>query len=158
MDPDGTVVLFRSLPADSRLRASEKNALRSFAHELMANVSEGRAFTCLFTDDRELKKLNSDFLGHDYATDVLSFPSEDAGLGELAISVERAIEQARQFGHERTDELRVLMLHGLLHLLGFDHERDRGEMARAERKWRSFFNLPSTLIARASRGTPGAVR
>jgi probable rRNA maturation factor len=95
-----------------------------------------------------MQKLNRDFLQHDYPTDVLSFPSEDAGLGDLAISVERAEAQAREFGHRRTQELQVLMLHGLLHLLGHDHEKDRGDMARAERKWRSEFKLPATLIIR----------
>lgn len=153
MDPDSTVVLFRTVPAEFRLIASEKSALRSFAAELTEQVSLGRAFTCLFAGDRELRKLNNNFLGHDYATDVLSFPSDDARLGDLAISIERAAEQAREFGHSRVDELRVLMLHGLLHLLGHDHERDGGEMARAERKWRSIFRLPATLIGRKSRIT-----
>jgi probable rRNA maturation factor len=151
MEPDSTVVLFRSVPPDSRLSPIERNALKTFAAELTREVAQGRTFTCLLTSDKELRKLNADFLGHDYATDVLSFPSEDATLGDLAISVERADQQASQFGHSRLDEIRVLMLHGLLHLLGHDHERDRGEMARAERKWRAFFRLPLTLIARAPR-------
>lgn len=151
MDPDRPVVLFRALPARSRLSTEEKNALRNFAVDLSARVAQGRAFTCLITKDREMQKLNKDFLQHDYPTDVLSFPSEDAGLGDLAISIERAEAQAREFGHDRVEELQVLMLHGLLHLLGHDHERDRGEMARAERKWRSEFNLQATLIGRTSR-------
>lgn len=158
MDSDSTVVLFRTLPPRSRLSPKEKNALKSFASDLTSNVAPGRTFTCLITDDREMRKLNSGFLGHDYATDVLSFPSEDARLGDLAISIERAEEQAGEFGHPRVDELRLLMLHGLLHLLGHDHEKDRGEMARAERKWRSFFSLPPALIARASVSGPGAAR
>lgn len=148
MDPDSTVVLFRSLPAQSRLTAKEKNALKNFALQLTSEVTAGRPFTCLITGDTEMRKLNKDFLQHDYPTDVLSFPSEDLGLGELAISVEKAGEQARELRHDRADELRVLMLHGVLHLLGHDHERDRGEMARAERKWRSYFRLPVTLISR----------
>jgi len=93
--------------------------------------------------------LNKQFLGQDYATDVLSFPSGMPGhLGELAISVERAEEQANSFGHTLVDEIRVLMLHGLLHLAGMDHETDRGAMSRAESKWRSHFDLPVTLISR----------
>jgi probable rRNA maturation factor len=71
-------------------------------------------------------------------------------LGELAISVERADAQANSFGHSRVDEIRVLMLHGLLHLAGMDHETDRGAMSRAEKKWRSYFALPATLISRAN--------
>ena len=58
--------------------------------------------------------------------------------------------QAREFGHSLSDEIRILMLHGVLHLLGMDHETDRGEMARAEARWRKKLNLPASLIARAS--------
>ncbi len=91
-------------------------------------------------------------MGHDYATDVLSFPSAGNGdLGELAISAERAAVQAEHFGHSRLDEIRVLMLHGVLHLTGLDHERDRGKMARAEGRWRTEFQLPGTLIARTAK-------
>lgn len=95
--------------------------------------------------------MNRQFLNHDYPTDVLSFPSAEqgGGLGELAISIERADAQARQYEHALLDELRVLMLHGMLHLSGMDHERDRGEMARAERKFRKDLGLPNGLIARA---------
>lgn len=108
---------------------------------------------CLLTCDSELRRLNREFLDHDYPTDVLSFPADATGnsLGELAISVERAHAQAEQFGHATLDELRILMLHGILHLSGMDHERDRGEMGNAERRFRSQFGLPDTLITRASR-------
>ncbi len=68
----------------------------------------------------------------------------------MAISADRAEAQAVEFGHTRMDELRILMLHGLLHLAGMDHEHDSGEMARAERKWRAELNLPEPLIARTS--------
>lgn len=118
------------------------------------------AFLCLITDDSELRQLNRCFLGHDFPTDVLSFPAGSTfeGLGEIAISLERAQAQADEFGHSCLDEVRVLLLHGVLHLSGFDHESDRGEMARAERKWRAYFGLPPTLIARGktrSRSTAG---
>ena len=90
-------------------------------------------FQCLITGDEELRRLNRQFLGKDYPTDVLSFPAgDDDMLGEIAISAERAAEQAREFGHSVEDEIRILMLHGVLHLAGMDHERDRGAMARAE--------------------------
>jgi len=116
-------------------------------------IGQGRAFCCLVTNDEELRRLNWEFLKHDYPTDVLSFPSAGHGgeLGELAISIERAEAQARQHEHALLDELRVLMLHGVLHLSGMDHERDHGEMARAERKLRKEFGLPNSLIARASK-------
>ncbi len=105
---------------------------------------------CLIADDRELRRLNRQFLGKDYPTDVLSFPAErgEASLGQLAISEDRAREQAARFGHTVETEIQILMLHGLLHLLGMDHEADRGRMARAETRWRRKLELPGGLIER----------
>jgi probable rRNA maturation factor len=154
MSEDGsTLVLFRPLPAEIRFSGEEKRHIRAFTRALSARVAGRRPFTCLITDDTELRNLNHRFLGHDYPTDVLSFPSQNGsqGLGEIAISAERAEDQALAFGHGRVDEIRILMLHGVLHLTGLDHEQDDGEMAIAERKWRREFGLPLTLIARNSR-------
>ncbi len=139
------VVLFRRAGA-----ITARKELRAFANQLCAEVAEGRDFVCLITDDRELKRLNSEFLGHDYATDVLSFPSGDGqgSLGDIAISADRAREQSEHFGHSPEMEVRVLMLHGVLHLLGLDHESDRGRMRRTETAWRKKFNLPASLIER----------
>jgi probable rRNA maturation factor len=83
---------------------------------------------------------------------VLSFPSagSDAFLGEIAISFARAKQQAAEHSHSVTQEIEILMLHGVLHLLGMDHEADRGQMARAERKWRETLGLPAGLIERVS--------
>ena len=104
-------------------------------------------------DDRELSRLNAQFLGKNCATDVLSFPEREPAdfLGELAISRQRAAEQARRYGHSLEKEIQILMLHGLLHLLGMDHERDRGRMARAESQWREQLGLPAGLIERVAR-------
>jgi probable rRNA maturation factor len=113
-------------------------------------MADGRPFTCLIAGDRTLRRLNREYLGHDYTTDVLSFPSGDRPfLGDLAISADRADLQAKAHRHSLLDEIRILMLHGVLHLLGYDHENDRGKMARAERKWRGAFSLPTSLIERA---------
>jgi probable rRNA maturation factor len=119
----------------------------------MAEVTKGRRFDCLLTDDRELRRLNRDFLAHDYPTDVLSFPSgsNNGFAGEIAISVNRAAEQAAEFGHDLEQEIEILMLHGVLHLIGMDHEKDRGTMARAEKQWRKYFQLPASLIERVRR-------
>jgi probable rRNA maturation factor len=153
MSPGGSTVLFKALPANSRLTPSEKRLLSNFSQRLSEDVAGGLPFTCLITNDCELQRLNKQFLRHDYPTDVLSFPSGMPGhLGELAISVERADAQASSFRHSRVDEIRVLMLHGLLHLAGMDHETDRGAMSRAENKWRAHFDLPVTLIVRAKTG------
>jgi len=102
---------------------------------------------------RRIRRLNRTWRGIDTPTDVLSFPAgEDPGpgrhLGDLVISRETAARQARHEGHSLATELRVLALHGLLHLLGYDHERDSGRMARIERRLRRQGGLPSGLIER----------
>ena len=124
--------------------------MRRFAERIRSEIAGGREFYCLLTDDRELHRLNLQFLGKDYPTDVLSFPgSGDGALGEMAISVPRAAEQAQEFGHSVEDEIRILMVHGLLHLLGMDHETDNGEMRETELQWRERLSLPAGLIERS---------
>jgi len=154
MSVDGSTVLFGAIPRHLEFSPEDKRALRRFAGELGRRVGGRRAFQCLITSDREMQRLNRDFLGHDYPTDVLSFPNANGhdGLGDIAVSSERALAQAQEFGHERLDEIRILMLHGVLHLTGMDHERDGGEMERAEERWRNELGLPATLIARAAGG------
>lgn len=145
MTSDGPTVSFRRAGA-----GIQRRELRVFAKALVTDIAAGRQFDCLITNDTELHRLNREFLGHDCPTDVLSFPSGMAGgfAGEIAISVDRAFEQAREFGHSVEDEIKILMLHGVLHLLGFDHEKDRGTMARAEKRWRKHYSLPIALIER----------
>lgn len=128
-----------------------RRRLRALAEQLAGSVAGGRRFACLLTDDRELRRLNREFLGKDYPTDVLSFPEPgpDDFLGEMAISVERAKQQARECGHRLDQEIAILMLHGVLHLTGLDHATDRGRMARAEKRWRTKLGLPAGLIQRA---------
>jgi probable rRNA maturation factor len=127
----------------------DRSLIESFAETLRQRVAGGREFHCLVTGDAELRKLNKTYLGKDYATDVLSFPGAAPYLGDIAISLARARAQARVFGHAEEDEVRILMLHGLLHLRGMDHEADRGRMARAEKRWRGVFGLPAGLIERS---------
>ncbi|MGD0498349.1 MAG: rRNA maturation RNase YbeY [Bryobacteraceae bacterium] len=145
--PERSTVVFRRVPADVRPRAIER-----FARQLQAEVAGGRPFDCLITGDAEMKRLNRQFRGKDCPTDVLSFPSV-AGLqacpGQIAISLARARAQARSFGHSTEDEVRILLLHGALHLVGMDHEADSGQMARAERRWRARLGLPGGLMERA---------
>jgi probable rRNA maturation factor len=143
MSPEGSTVTFRRPLPDARPRA-----IQLFARKLEREVAKGRRFDCLVTGDAELRKLNLQFRGKDYATDVLSFPGAPGHLGDLAISAARARAQAREFGHTTEDELRILMLHGVLHLLGLDHETDAGRMARAEKRWRRELRLPNGLIER----------
>jgi probable rRNA maturation factor len=123
-------------------------AVESFGETLLKLLTRGREFHCLITGDAELRLLNRTYRSHDYATDVLSFPGDRDYLGDIAISLARARSQARQYGHTLEDEVRVLMLHGVLHLKGMDHESDGGQMARAERRWRKKLGLPDGLIER----------
>ena len=131
-------------------RVLPRRELGEFARGLQRQVAGGRPFCCLITGDEELRRLNLQFRKKDCATDVLSFPAERGAhsLGEIAISLDRAREQAAEFGHDAGTEVRILMLHGVLHLLGMDHERDNGAMARAEKRWRTRFGLPSVLTER----------
>ncbi len=146
MPASDDLLTYRSVPA--RL---PRRRLRELAERIVTLVADGRRFTCLLTDDRELRRLNRQFLRKDCPTDVLAFPEPgpDGFLGEIAISVERAKVQARAYGHRLEEEIAILMLHGLLHLTGMDHETDGGRMARAERRWRTQLGLPSGLIQRA---------
>lgn len=146
--PDGSTVVFRRTPPDFRRRAVER-----FAHRLQKEVAKGQPFGCLIAGDAELRRLNREFRGLDYPTDVLSFPAAAPAvhLGDIAISLGRARAQAREFGHGIEREVEILMLHGVLHLLGFDHETDRGQMARAEKRWRTRLGLATGLIERVRR-------
>jgi probable rRNA maturation factor len=99
--------------------------------------------------DRRMRALNRQFRGKDAVTDVLSFPAEDRGfLGDIVIAAGVSQRQAREAGHSVQTELRVLALHGLLHLLGYDHEGDDGKMARAEARLRKKAGLQEGLIER----------
>ena len=113
----------------------------------------GGTVEVLLSDDRALRRLNRQFRGKNKATDVLSFPApvELAGehAGDLAISLETAARQASEYGLTLRDEVRILLLHGVLHLAGFDHEIDDGEMAEHEAALRKRLRLPVGLIARA---------
>lgn len=148
MPAEQSTLLFHSAtPGLSRLKA------RAFAKRLQSELTARRPFTCLITGDPELRRLNRDFLHNDIATDVLSFPSRQTlgFLGDVAISFEHAQRQAAEYGHPVGQEIEILMLHGVLHLLGMDHENDGGRMARAENKWRARFGLPRGLIGRSRR-------
>ena len=103
----------------------------------------------LFTDDQEIQSLNSQYRGKDRPTDVLSFPDGDLNpetgafqLGSIAISLDTAKRQAAEIGHSLVAELRFLILHGLLHLLGFDHETDNGEMMTEQKRILRNIDIP----------------
>lgn len=147
-------------------RIPSTQTLARFLREAQAAVRLRGLVTVLLTTDSEIRRLNRRFRGKNKATDVLSFPahpspapkSEGPGApgiqeiaGDLAISVPTARRQAIVQGHELAAEIKVLMLHGLLHLAGYDHETDDGEMARREQRLRAGLRLPHGLIERAER-------
>ena len=102
------------------------------------------------TSSAEMRELNRRFRHKNKPTDVLSFPSETPELaGDIAISVEIAADNAARLEHTLETELKILILHGLLHLAGYDHETDTGEMATQEARLRERLNLPGGLIERA---------
>jgi probable rRNA maturation factor len=106
----------------------------------------------LVTSSAEMKSLNRRFRGKDKPTDVLSFPAEPGAgkqfAGEIAISAEIATQNARALGHTPAEEVKILALHGILHLRGYDHECDNGAMARREKQLRAKLHLPLALIER----------
>jgi probable rRNA maturation factor len=119
----------------------------------LTGVAPGRArggVTVAVTTDARVRALNRRFRGVDQATDVLSFPAGEPGeLGDIVIARGVASRQARDLGHPLSTELKVLALHGLLHLLGYDHEADDGRMARTEARLRRRGGLAAGLIERS---------
>jgi probable rRNA maturation factor len=107
----------------------------------------------VLASDAVVRRLNREFAGKDRATDVLSFPGDDGWLGDVVIATGVSRRQARAAGHGWPTELRVLALHGLLHLIGYDHATDDGRMARLERRLRVKGGLGEALIERAERAS-----
>jgi probable rRNA maturation factor len=128
--------------------------LSSWLRRVAPPAARGRVSIALITD-RRIRALNRTYRRKDDTTDVLSFPglsprppATSHYLGEIVIARGVARRQARIAGHSELTELKILALHGLLHLLGYDHERDRGEMRRAERRLRRKGGLREGLIER----------
>jgi len=146
-----------SAPAKTNLlRTPSVRTLARFLTQAQAAVKLRGQVTVLLTTDASLRSLNRRFRGKNKATDVLSFPADPASpsgariAGDLAISVPTARRQAAAQSHTLSTEVKVLILHGLLHLAGYDHEADSGGMARRERLLRARLRLPQGLIERAA--------
>jgi probable rRNA maturation factor len=137
------------------------SGLARFVNRARAAVRLEGEVEVLLTSDAEIKRLNKAFRGKNKATDVLSFPAPEEAegcAGDLAVSLDTAARQAAKHGHSLRDEVRILLLHGLLHLAGEDHETDAGEMAARERELRKQLKLPVGLIERVSGGPAGKGR
>jgi probable rRNA maturation factor len=146
------MVIFRKTVA-----GATESSLSRFLNLACRTAGLRGAVHLLIISSREMRALNRRFRGLDRATDVLSFPAggvpetEKSGFaGDIAISAEIAGRNARALGHTAAEELKVLALHGVLHLAGYDHERDRGAMARCERRLRRALHLPDGLIERGA--------
>jgi probable rRNA maturation factor len=160
--PNTTSAKKKSVSATGKnLRLPSARALAHFLAHAQKAVRLNGQVTVLLTTDAAIRKLNRQFRGKDKPTDVLSFPAEGSfpanGIGaekiagDLAISVPTALRQAVEQSHSLSTEIKVLILHGLLHLAGYDHESDSGKMSRRERLLRAKLGLPQGLIERAAK-------
>jgi probable rRNA maturation factor len=137
---------------EKRIPGLSASALARFVCRAKRAIRLAGVVNVLVTSNRELRRLNRRFRGKDMPTDVLSFapiPTHSDGLaGDVAISAEFAADNARHLGHTTAEEIKILVLHGILHLAGYDHDRDDGEMAAAEARLRRALDLPVGLIER----------
>jgi probable rRNA maturation factor len=144
----GELVIFQKRVADLT-----ELALSRFVARARRAVGLQGAVNVLLTSSAEMKSMNRRFRGKDQVTDVLSFPAEPGAqrqfAGEIAIAAEIATRNALALGHAPGDEVKILVLHGILHLRGYDHECDNGQMARREKQMRAKLHLPIGLIERA---------
>lgn len=142
------VILHKCVPG------ANEESLNRFVARAKRAVGLRGAVTVLVTTSRELQILNGRFRRKHAPTDVLSFPPALGGkvqfAGDVAISAEIATQSARQLGHSAAEEIKILALHGLLHLAGYDHEADDGKMARREMQLRKKLGLPTALIERSA--------
>jgi probable rRNA maturation factor len=134
---------------DARGRAIAARGLARWLAGIAPRRARGDVAIAILTD-AAVRRLNRTYRRVDKPTDVLSFPGVPP-LGDIAIARGVAARQARQFGHAEATEWRILALHGLLHLLGYDHETDRGEMSRLEARLQRRAGLPASLLGRAAR-------
>lgn len=141
-DASGTAAVEIAILNPNRYPESAVRLLRPWLSTVLVEVApDAASFGVRFAGDRELRRANREYRGKDYATDVLSFPGEagEGHLGDVLISVPRARHQAQDAGHDAFREVEILLLHGILHCLGHDHETDDGTMERHERRLRKKF-------------------
>jgi probable rRNA maturation factor len=146
-DSDPAASWFTNRQRAVRFRTSE---VAQFAGGLRRRLARGREFAVCIASDDALLRANRRFRNKAGSTDVLAFRDEGGSrLGDILISARRARLQAERLGHGVEEELKILLLHGVLHLLGYDHERDGGRMRRVETRWRQRLGLPAGLIERS---------
>jgi probable rRNA maturation factor len=125
----------------------ETNTFKSFADLVLDEIANGKTIAIAFVSDKKMSELNNQFRGKNQTTDVLSFPFEndfdedETFLGDIVISLEQAQRQATENNLTLENEIQQLILHGILHLLGYDHETDNGEMNHLELQLREKFGV-----------------
>lgn len=150
---------------EKKIAGLNEDALVRFVVRARKAVGLRGQVNVLVTNSAAVRSLNQRFRDQNKTTDVLSFPTASSTsqsrkgeklAGEVAISADIALKNAFRFGHPAAQEIKILALHGILHLAGFDHERDNGEMARKEAELRRALGLPAALIERVTpeRATP----
>jgi probable rRNA maturation factor len=149
MKSSNSIIVF-----EKKLSGLSSRNLAGFALKARRAAGLRGAVSVLITNNSHMRRLNEHFRGKTKATDVLSFPaagSANGFAGDIAISLDMAVRNARLLGHSVADEIRILMLHGILHLAGYDHENDKGEMAKKEILLRRCLALPTSLIERSDK-------
>ena len=150
---------------EKRIAGLSQGALQRFVLAARRATGVKGTVNVVITGSAAMRALNHKFRGKNEATDVLSFPAppsmRDSGsgfAGEIAISADMATENALRLGHGTGIEIKILVLHGILHLAGYDHERDNGRMARREAILREMLRLPSGLIERTDPAARNALK
>jgi probable rRNA maturation factor len=137
---------------ETAVQGASRAGLERFARRAQELAGVGGEVGILIAGNRRLQQLNQRYRRKNKPTDVLSFPHNDGGGGDIAISAVIARQNAGRYSHSVAEEMKILVLHGMLHLAGYDHESDNGRMARLENKLRARLKLPASLLERAQRG------
>jgi probable rRNA maturation factor len=140
------MVIFETVISGASPRSVSAAQLQRFARRAQKLAEVQGEVDILIATNKRLRDLNRRFRRKNKPTDVLSFPRSSGG--DIAISAQIALDNAQHYGHSLVSELKILVLHGMLHLAGYDHESDNGRMARVESRLRSQLKLPASLIDR----------
>jgi len=145
--------------SEKKIPGLVSRGLDSFVLKASHAAGLSGAVSVLITGNSSMRGLNARFRGKNRPTDVLSFPaaaSANGFVGDIAVSLDVAVASARLLGHSVADEIRIFILHGILHLAGYDHESDHGEMAKEEIVLRKRLALPTGLIERGYKAKKSA--
>jgi probable rRNA maturation factor len=150
------MVIFETTVSDASTPGVSTGQLHRFVRRAQTLAKVKGEVDILISDNTRLRDLNHRFRHKNKPTDVLSFPRPSGG--DIAISADIALENAHRYGHSIAEEIKILVLHGMLHLAGYDHEADNGRMARTEARLRSQLKLPASLIDRMQSGGKPALK